>query len=216
VINQALPLALICALLLAGCSTKPTEEELAAARAAGEQAALQMYRLQEQEKTRAFVDSYGHDSRLLALISEHGFELEQRADVLSISIPVDNYFNINRQANTLLPAALPRISQLVNLLQNDPEASLLVLGHLDPELADKNSKLSGQQAQAVAAIFKLAGFGRERLMFKGVGADMPRAANDSVEGRKLNRRVELLLTRQSTLQDVLRSYSELSQSVSVN
>jgi len=216
VINRRLSLALVCSLLLAGCSSGPSEEERAAARAAGEQAALQLYLLQEKEKTKAFVKSYEHEPHLVELINKHGFALERREDALSISIPVDSYFNIKRQANTLLPAALPRISQLASLLQHDPEVSLLVLGHLDPEQADKNNQLSAQQAQAVAAIFKLGGFGRERLMFKGVGADMPRAANDSLEGRKLNRRVELLLTRQGSLHEVMRHYSAPQQSVSVN
>jgi len=121
---------------------------------------------------------------------------------------VDSCFNIKRQANQLLPASLPRISPLVRLLQTDEEAGVLILGHFDPEQAEKTPKLSGQQAQAVAALFRLAGLGRERVLFKGVGADMPRAANDSLEGRTLNRRVELLLTRQSVLPNILRHYSQ--------
>jgi hypothetical protein len=45
----------------------------------------------------------------------------------------------------------------------------------------------------VAAIFRLSGLQRDRLMLRGMGGDAPRAANDSVEGRALNRRVELLV-----------------------
>jgi len=206
VINKALPLALACALLLPACSTAPSEEQLAAVRAAGEQAALAQWRWLEQQKTQAFLD--GYELRLLPLISENGLELERREDLLAISIPVDSYFNVKRQANTLLPVALPRISKLVRLLQRDAESGVLILGHLDPEQADKTPKLSAQQAQAVASLFRLAGFGRERALFKGVGADMPRAANDSPEGRTLNRRVELLLTRQSVLPHILRYYSQ--------
>jgi len=206
VINKALPLALACALLLPACSTAPSEEQLAAVRAAGEQAALAQWRWLEQQKTQAFLD--GYELRLLPLISENGLELERREDLLAISIPVDSYFNVKRQANTLLPVALPRISKLVRLLQRDAESGVLILGHLDPEQADKTPKLSAQQAQAVASLFRLAGFGRERALFKGVGADMPRAANDSPEGRTLNRRVELLLTRQSVLPHILRHYSQ--------
>jgi len=117
VINKALPLALTCALLLPACSTAPSEEQLAAVRAAGEQAALAQWRWLEQQKTQAFLD--GYELRLLPLISENGLELERREDLLAISIPVDGYFNVKRQANTLLPAALGRISKLVRLLQQD-------------------------------------------------------------------------------------------------
>jgi len=205
VINKTRPLALICALLSAGCSG-PGEEQRAAASAAAEQAALAQWRLLEQQKTRTFLD--GYELRLLPLVSENGLELERREELLSISIPVDSYFNVKRQADTLLPVALPRISKLVRLLQEDAESGVLILGHLDPEQVEKTPKLSTRQAQAVASIFRLAGFGRERALFKGVGADMPRAANDSLEGRKLNRRVELLLTRQSALPHILRHYTQ--------
>ncbi|KXU38541.1 hypothetical protein AXE65_01200 [Ventosimonas gracilis] len=205
-INKTLPLALICALLLASCSSGPSEEQLAAARAADEQAALAQWRLLEQQKTRTFLDVY--ELRLRPLVSENGLELERREELLSISIPVDSYFNVKRQANTLLPVALPRINELVRLLQEDAESGVLILGHLDPEQVEKTPKLSAQQAQAVASIFRLSGFGRGRALFKGVGADMPRAANDDLEARKLNRRVELLLTRQSVLPHILRQYSQ--------
>jgi len=207
VINKALPLALICALLLPACSTAPSEEQLAAVRAAGKQAALAQWRWLEQQKTEDFLNRY-EQPLMQAIISGQGLELERRDAHWAISIPVDGYFNVKRQANTLLPAALGRISKLVRLLQQDAESGVLILGHLDPEQADKTPKLSAQQAQAVASLFRLAGFGRERALFKGVGADMPRAANDSPEGRTLNRRVELLLTRQSLLPHILRHYSQ--------
>ncbi|MCY1536061.1 hypothetical protein D9M68_714980 [compost metagenome] len=37
---------------------------------------------------------------------------------------------------------------------------------------------------------------------------MPRAANDSVEGRALNRRVEILLTSQNTMKALVAQYSQ--------
>jgi len=206
VISKTWVLALVCALLFAGCSSGPSEEELAAIKAAAEQAALEQQRLLEQQKTEDFLNRY--EPLLQTVINAQGLELERRDAHWAVSIPVDSYFNIKRQANQLLPASLPRISPLVRLLQTDEEAGVLILGHLDPEQAEKTPKLSGQQAQAVAALFRLAGLGRERVLFKGVGADMPRAANDSLEGRTLNRRVELLLTRQSVLPHILRHYSQ--------
>jgi len=206
-INKTQPLALIGALLLAGCSSGPSEEQLAVIDAAGEKAALAVqWHFLEQQKTQTFLDDY--ELRLQPLVSENGLELERREELLSISIPVDSYFNVKRQANTLLPVALPRISELVLLLQEDAESGVLILGHLDPEQVEKNPKLSAQQAQAVASVFRLSGFGRERTLFKGVGADIPRADNDGAKGRKLNRRVELLLTRQSVLPQILRSYAQ--------
>jgi flagellar motor protein MotB len=44
-------------------------------------------------------------------------------------------------------------------------------------------------------------------MLRGMGSDAPRAANDSVEGRALNRRVELLVTPQNTMVALLSKYN---------
>ncbi|MOA36692.1 hypothetical protein D3C78_1582300 [compost metagenome] len=44
-------------------------------------------------------------------------------------------------------------------------------------------------------------------MLRGLGGDAPRAANDSVQGRALNRRVELLVTPQNTMVALLSKYN---------
>jgi flagellar motor protein MotB len=43
-------------------------------------------------------------------------------------------------------------------------------------------------------------------MLRGMGSVAPRAANDSVEGRALNRRVELMVTPQNTMVALLSQY----------
>jgi hypothetical protein len=85
---------------------------------------------------------------------------------------------------------------------------VLVLGHSDTSgAAPANVKLSQERAQAVAAIFRLSGLQRDRLSLRGLGGDAPRAANDSAEGRALNRRVELLVTPQETMVALLSKYN---------
>jgi len=85
---------------------------------------------------------------------------------------------------------------------------VLILGHGDNSTsAESTQALSQQRAQSVAAIFGLSGLHRDRLMLRGMGADMPRAANDSSEGRALNRRVEIILTPQNTMVALLSKYS---------
>jgi flagellar motor protein MotB len=84
----------------------------------------------------------------------------------------------------------------------------LVLGHSDTSgSAPDNVKLSQERAQAVAAIFRLSGLQRDRLMLRGMGGEAPRAANDSNEGRALNRRVELLVSPQNTMVALLSKYN---------
>jgi len=198
--KRLLPLCLA-ASLLGGCSSQPSAEEIAARQQEAAQAALV---LAEQARTREFLDTY--EAKLGEISKEHGLAVERRDTLLAVSIPVDSYFNVKRQADTLLPASLTRIAALSNLLKDDPQAAVLIVGHLDAPQALQYPRLSTQQAQAIAALFRLDGFGRERLMFKGVGGDHPRASNDNEEGRSQNRRVELLLTLQSGLRHVLLSY----------
>jgi len=71
-----------------------------------------------------------------------------------------------------------------------------------------NRELSHQRARAFTSIFRLSGLKQNRLMVKGLGSDMPRAANDSQQGRALNRRVEILLTSQDTLNALISKYSQ--------
>src|SRR3546814_11762629 len=70
-----------------------------------------------------------------------------------------------------------------------------------------------ERAQSVAAIFRLSGLQRDRLMLRGMGSVAPRAANDSVEGRALNRRVELLVTRSEEHTSELQSLMRISYAV---
>jgi hypothetical protein len=73
---------------------------------------------------------------------------------------------------------------------------------------EANRELSHQRARAFTSIFRLSGLKQNRLMVKGLGSDMPRAANDSQQGRALNRRVEILLTSKATLNALISKYSQ--------
>src|SRR5690606_35602954 len=71
-----------------------------------------------------------------------------------------------------------------------------------------NRELSHERARAFTAIFRLSGLKQDRLMVQGMGSDMPRAANDSLEGRELNRRVEIIMTAQNTMKALVAQYSQ--------
>jgi outer membrane protein OmpA-like peptidoglycan-associated protein len=95
------------------------------------------------------------------------------------------------------------------VLEADPKTAVLVLGHADTSgAAAINQKLSQERAASVSAIFRLSGLQRDRLTLRGMGSVMPRAANDSVEGRALNRRVEMLVTPQDTMLALLAKYKQ--------
>lgn len=155
--------------------------------------------------TQAWLDDY--EPKLRTAIKDSKLELERRDNVLVVTAPVDSSFNPDRPA-MLLPVTLGPFTRVAKVLEADPKAAVLILGHADTSgAAPANLKLSQERAQSVAAIFRLSGLQRDRLMLRGMGSVEPRAANDSVEGRALNRRVELLVTPQNTLVALLSKYN---------
>jgi len=72
---------------------------------------------------------------------------------------------------------------------------LLIEGHTDsrPLVGDSNWDLSSQRAASVAEVLIAAGIDPERLVVEGFADTRPVADNDTEEGRRKNRRVELVV-----------------------
>jgi outer membrane protein OmpA-like peptidoglycan-associated protein len=158
------------------------------------------------EVTQAWLDEY--EPLLREAIKNSNFEISRRENLLIVTAPVKGSFNPDRPG-MLLPITLGPITRVAKVLEQDNKVGVLVLGHSDSSGAlEKNRELSNERARAVTAIFRLSGLKQDRLMIKGMGPDMPRAANDSVSGRELNRRVEIVLTRQDTLKALIAHYSQ--------
>lgn len=144
-----------------------------------------------------------HEKRLREAVAGSRFEVERRGDLLVVVAPVDPSFNKDRP-HMLLPVTLGPLSRVAKLVGSDPHNAVLVLGHADSSGdAAGNRKLSLERAQAVASIFRMSGLKGDRLALRGLGADRPRATNDSASGREQNRRVEVLLTRRDSLSALL-------------
>jgi outer membrane protein OmpA-like peptidoglycan-associated protein len=170
-----------------------------------EQSTAKAVPMPDPKVTQAWLDDY--EPRLREAIKDSNLQLERRENVLVVTAPVEGSFNPDRPA-MLLPVTLGPFTRVAKILEVDPKTAVLVLGHSDTTgAAPANVKLSQERAQAVAAIFRLSGLQRDRLMLRGMGGEAPRAANDSVEGRALNRRVELLVTPQNTMVALLSKYN---------
>ncbi len=99
---------------------------------------------------------------------------------------------------------LIEIEKLYNLMQNNPELYVEVVGHTDSWGSQEfNQKLSENRARAVVDYLTGKGIGAERFVQKGMGENEPVAINetktgeDSPEGRQLNRRVEIKILKSS-------------------
>ncbi|MBD3236156.1 MAG: OmpA family protein [Candidatus Eisenbacteria bacterium] len=89
--------------------------------------------------------------------------------------------------------------ELAGILKKYPEDLILVAGHTDSDgSANYNLKLSEMRAQAVGDILVTSGVPGETVTIRGYGETQPIASNDSVQGKALNRRVELTITVDET------------------
>jgi outer membrane protein OmpA-like peptidoglycan-associated protein len=69
-------------------------------------------------------------------------------------------------------------------------------GHTDNVgKADKNLELSQKRAQSVASYLASHGIDGERVSYKGYGATVPVATNDTDAGKKQNRRTEVKIVK---------------------
>ena len=84
------------------------------------------------------------------------------------------------------------LDRVVLVLKKFSNLQLEVAGHTDNTGApNTNTLLSAARAEAVRAYLIEKGISEERLAAKGYGPDEPIASNDTAEGRRANRRVEL-------------------------
>jgi len=80
-------------------------------------------------------------------------------------------------------------------LQRYPDSRVTVVGHTDNTgSAEYNQGLSERRAGAVAAVLRDAGVPAWRISAVGRGLTQPVASNATAEGRRLNRRVEIIIT----------------------
>jgi outer membrane protein OmpA-like peptidoglycan-associated protein len=90
--------------------------------------------------------------------------------------------------------AKENIASLSKILNKYPDTNIIIEGDTDSEGSEEyNQKLSERRAQAVADYTKSLGVDGVRISTIGKGESNPVASNETVEGRALNRRVELAI-----------------------
>src|SRR5437868_5347539 len=95
----------------------------------------------------------------------------------------------------LLPGARERLAKVSGIVLAYPTLHLSVEGHTDSVGSDEyNQQLSEKRAQAVRDYFVQQGIPSDAVAASGFGKTAPVASNDTADGRKQNRRVELVLS----------------------
>ena len=95
---------------------------------------------------------------------------------------------------TIRPEAASTIADIAETLRVNPGWRLMINGHTDSIGKESyNLALSQRRAEAVkSALVNHYGISPDRLETQGLGSSVRKGRNDTLQGRKLNRRVELV------------------------
>jgi outer membrane protein OmpA-like peptidoglycan-associated protein len=96
---------------------------------------------------------------------------------------------------SLRPLAREKLAKVAGIVSGHPGLKLDVEGHTDSVGGDVyNQQLSEDRGGAVRDYLIGQGMPGTSVTTKGFGKTQPVASNDTVEGRQLNRRVELVIS----------------------
>ncbi|PVW17212.1 OmpA family protein [Marixanthomonas spongiae] len=100
------------------------------------------------------------------------------------------YFDTNKDAPK--PESKATLEALTNLLNENPELSLTIVGHTDADGTESaNQDLSNRRAKSIIKLLIAKGIDAARLKAEGKGEKAPVASNKTETGKALNRRVEI-------------------------
>ena len=125
--------------------------------------------------------------------SSLGVDVTEMPDgTLRVNIPSNVSFDSSQYV--LKPALLPVLDSVARALVQHPELRAKSIGHTDSTGSQaSNQTLSVNRAQAVTNYLAQQGVPATKLTAEGRGSSNPVADNGTVEGRAMNRRVELYL-----------------------
>lgn len=138
--------------------------------------------IQEKEQMRA---------RLLAQLNQV-LQTRDSARGLIVSMP-DVLFDFNKY--TLKPQARERLAKISGIILAYPDLKLHIEGYTDSIGSDEyNQELSEKRAEAVRGYLVSQGVTPDDVSAAGMGKADPVADNSTAAGRKLNRRVEMVVS----------------------
>lgn len=119
-----------------------------------------------------------------------------------IQVTFDSGILFGFDSYQLTPQAKENIRNMAETLKKYEDTNVLIEGHTDSKGTDSyNQRLSEQRAQAVADYAASLGVSRSRLVTKGYGEEQPVASNDTDAGRAENRRVEVAIYANDELKE---------------
>jgi chemotaxis protein MotB len=125
------------------------------------------------------------------LLADLPSKLEERG--LMATVPGELLFT--EDSDEVQVGAYNTLAKVAELIRMYKDRQVLIIGHSDAEgPAADNQRLSQRRAEAVKRFFaEYFNFGAGRVSAEGLGEARPIASNDTPQGRRANRRVEVLI-----------------------
>lgn len=130
------------------------------------------------------------ETETVAMEDEGDFSLAACKGRFEIMSRTDNIY-FARSSAALESRSAPLLDSIVEIVNRCPELSIRVDGHTDSDgSAALNQILSEARARSVRAYLVDAGADADRIETIGFGEAVPIVANDSIENKRRNRRIE--------------------------
>src|SRR5206468_4633622 len=158
---------------------------------------LQGQEQKQAEQQKAIEQQRAEIAKNQALIDElkkRNIEARETSRGVAVNLP-----NVNFQCDRaeLTPEGRDRVDQIASIVKRDaPDRRLSVEGKASRERAAQEAykqRLSEWRAQTVAGALERDGLANSRISAQGLGTHSPIASNDTEEGRRQNRRVEVVI-----------------------
>lgn len=157
--------------------------------------------LVNNDKYQISIEAFGYQNKK-DLVNLDNYPLESIArDYLLSMIKVGSTVTLNniyfeKASAVLLPESMPELEKILQFMNNNPQMAIELSGHTSSEGRDDyNLQLSTDRAQAIKQWLTLKGVNEKRMIAVGYGKTQPVADNNTDEGRKKNRRVELKIIK---------------------
>jgi outer membrane protein OmpA-like peptidoglycan-associated protein len=133
-----------------------------------------------------------------------GAKIERVGEGIKITFDSGILFETN--SATLQAEAKANISKLATILAKYPDTNILVTGHTDSDGKEEyNQILSEKRAKSVSDYTMGKGINSSRFSIIGLGESEPVASNETVDGKHLNRRVEIAIFANEDLKEAAES-----------
>lgn len=140
-------------------------------------------------RTREADKAHSDSDELRRQIAELNAQKTERGLVVTLG---DMLFETGK--SQIKGSAAENLYKLTSFLKSYPDRSLLIEGHTDNVGSPENNMLLSQRrADAVRVHLLEQGINTNRLSATGKGENYPVATNESISGRALNRRVEVII-----------------------